>query len=73
VHANASLDSVKPRFAVDAHLRELFSPGEEGEPEQHPHVEPSLPTREAAPSPPETIREEATPPGEAEVASHGGW
>jgi hypothetical protein len=67
VHANASLDSVKPRFAVDAHLRELFSPGEEGEPEQHPHVEPSLPTREAAPSPPETIREEATPPGEAPV------
>src|SRR5713226_8423974 len=25
VEANASMDSVKPRFAVDAHLRELFT------------------------------------------------
>src|SRR6266851_2291786 len=36
VHANTSLDSVKPRFAVDMHLRELFSTGEEGEPGQAP-------------------------------------
>ena len=42
VHANASLDSVKPRFAVDMHLRELFSTGEEGEPGQAPQVESSL-------------------------------
>jgi hypothetical protein len=67
VNANASLDSVKPRFAVDAHLRELFSTGEEAEPEQAPHEEPSLPTREGATSPPETISEGATPPGEAPV------
>src|SRR5437868_14004870 len=37
VQANASLDSLKPRFAVEAHLRELFSTGEEAEPGQPPH------------------------------------
>jgi hypothetical protein len=68
VHANASLDSVKPRFAVDSHLRELFSTGEEGKPEQPPHVEQLPPTSEAAPSPPETIREEATPQSSASVS-----
>ncbi len=67
VHANASLDSVKPRFAVDMHLRELFSTGEGGEPEQAPQVESSLLTSEAATSHPETNREEATPFGEAPV------
>lgn len=48
VAANASLDSVKPRFAVEQHLRALFAPQEEAEPEQSPHVEPSLPTSAAA-------------------------
>jgi transposase len=67
VHANASLDSVKPRFAVDMHLRELFSTGEGGEPEQAPQVESSLLTSEAATSHPETNREEAIPFGEAPV------
>ena len=67
VAANASLDSVKPRFAVEQHLRALFATEEEGEPEQAPHVEPSLSTSAAAPSPPEAIREEATPLGEAAV------
>ena len=67
VHANASLDSVKPRFAVDMHLRELFSTGGEGEPGQAPQVESSLLTSEAATSHPETNREEATPFGEAPV------
>ena len=67
VHANAYLDSVKPRFAVDMHLRELFSTGEGGEPEQAPQVESSLLTSEAATSHPETNREEATPFGEAPV------
>lgn len=67
VHANASLNSVKPRFAVDSHLRELFSAGERGEPEQAPQVDPSRPTSEVVPSSPETIREEATPPSEAPV------
>jgi len=67
VHANASLDSVKPRFAVDAHLRALFSTAEAAELEQAPQVDPSLPTSEVVPSSPEAIREEATPPGEAPV------
>jgi transposase len=49
VAANASLDSVKPRFAVEQHLRALFATEEEAEPEQAPHVEPSLPTSAAAP------------------------
>jgi hypothetical protein len=68
VHANASLDSVKPRFAVDTHLRELFSTGDEGEPEQPPHVEPLLPTGEAVPSSPEIIRDEVTPQSSASVS-----
>jgi hypothetical protein len=67
VNANASLDSVKPRFAVDSHLRELFSTEEKGEPEQASHVEPSLSTRAAFPSHPDTIREEQTSPDEAPV------
>src|SRR5713226_2731868 len=49
VAANASLDSVKPRFAVEQHLRALFATQEEAEPEQAPHVEPCLPTSAAAP------------------------
>ena|SRR6266849_4274917 len=61
------LDSVKPRFAVDSHLRELFSTGEGGELEQAPQVDPFLSTSAVGPSSPETIREEATPPGEALV------
>lgn len=72
MHANASLDSVRPRFAVDAHLRELFSTAEAAEPEQALQVDPSLPTSEVVPSSPEAIREEVTPHGEAEVASHCG-
>jgi transposase len=65
VAANASLDSVKPRFAIEQHLRALFATEEEAGPEQAPHEEPALSTSAAAPLPPETIREEATPPGEA--------
>jgi transposase len=70
VHANASLDSVKPRFAVEQHLGELFSKDEEAELEQAPYVEPSLPTSEAASShpDPDTIREEVTPSNQALVA-----
>ena len=69
VQANASLDSVKLRFAVDSHLRELFSTGEEAEPGQPPHVEPPLPMSKVATSPPEIIREEARPPSEASVSA----
>jgi hypothetical protein len=67
VNANASLDSVKPRFAVDSHLRELFSTKEEGAPEQASHVEASLPIRAAVPSHPAPIPEEETSPDEAPV------
>jgi len=68
VQANASLDSVKPRFAVEAHLRALFATTEAAEPEQALQVDPSLPTSEVVPSFPEAIREETPPPGKAEVA-----
>ncbi len=67
VQANASLDSVKPRFAVDSHLRELFSIGEGGEPEQTLQADPSLLTSEVVPSSPEAIGEEATPSSEVPV------
>ncbi len=67
VQANASLDSVKPRFAVDSHLRELFSTGEGGEPEQTLQADPSLLTSEVVPSSPEAIGEEATPSSEVPV------
>src|SRR2546427_9912356 len=40
VNANASMDSVKPRFAVDAHLRELFATEEQEEPEPAVDAEP---------------------------------
>src|SRR5258708_19642666 len=33
VNANASMESVKPRFAVEKHLRELFCPEEQEKPE----------------------------------------
>jgi hypothetical protein len=33
VQANASMESVKPRFAVDSHLRALFATEEQEEPE----------------------------------------
>src|SRR5260370_42518395 len=48
-------------------MRARFGKEEGGGPEQGPHVEPSLSTSAAAPSPPEAIREEATPLGEAAV------
>ena len=44
VNANASMDSVKPRFAVDSHLRELFATEEKEEPEPAADAQPSLPT-----------------------------
>ncbi len=67
VNANASMDSVKPRFAVDSHLRELFATGREEEPEPTANAEPSLSTSEAGTSSPEAIREETTPPSQAPV------
>src|SRR5437868_476233 len=40
VNANASMESVKPRFAVDSHLRELFTTEEKEEPERAADEEP---------------------------------
>jgi hypothetical protein len=59
VNANASMESVKPRFAVDAHLRELFAT--EGREEPAADGEPSLPTSHAGTSPAEAIGVEMTP------------
>src|SRR5713101_5045510 len=67
VNANASMESVKPRFAVDAHLRELFATEGKAEPDSA-DAELSFPTSEAGTSHPEVIREETTPPSEAPVS-----
>jgi len=60
VNANASMDSVKPRFAVDSHLRELFAMEEKAEPEPAADVEPCPPANEAGTSHPD--RGDAAPP-----------
>src|SRR5260370_11444954 len=67
VNANASMESVKPRFVVEAHLANLFAAETEGPREEAEQVPPSLSTSAAAPSPPEAIRDEATPLGDAAV------
>ncbi len=67
VNANASMESVKPRFAVEKHLRELFSTEEKEEPECAADAEPSLLTSEAGASPPEAIHEETAPSSQASV------
>ncbi len=59
VNANASMESVKPRFAVDAHLRELFAT--KGKEEPPADGEPSLPPSEAGTSPAGAIGVEMTP------------
>ena len=61
VNANASMASVKPRFAVDAHLRELFATEGKEEPECTADAEPCPTTSEAETSPPEAICEEMMP------------
>src|SRR6266571_5267545 len=65
VNTNASMESVKPRFAVERHLRELFATEGQEEPEPAADAEPSLLTSEAGPSPLEAIHEETTPLSEA--------
>ncbi len=67
VNANASMDSVKPRFAVDSHLRELFATEEKEEPEPASDAGPCPTTSEAGISPPEATHEETTPPSEVPV------
>src|SRR3989441_11731526 len=50
VNANASMESVKPRFAVDSHLRELFSMEGKEEPEPAADAEPCPTASEAGTS-----------------------
>src|SRR6266487_1496208 len=67
VNANASMDSVKPRFAVDEHLRELFATAGKEEPECTADAESCPTTSEAETSPPEAIREEMMPTNQAQA------
>ncbi len=59
------MESVRPRFAVDAHLRELFATEEKEEPEHAAEVEPCPTASEAGTTPPEAIREETTASNDA--------
>ena len=65
MNANASMESVKPRFAVDAHLRELFAT--EGKEEPAADGEPSLPSSEAGTSPAGVIGGEMTPTNQVQA------
>src|SRR5712692_5140645 len=67
VNANAAMESVKPRFVVEKHLRELFATEEKEEPELAVDGEPPLPTSEAETSPPEMIHEETILPSQVPV------
>src|SRR2546423_9195439 len=61
VNANASIESVKPRLAVEKHLRELFATEGKEEPEPAADAEPYPTTSEAGTSHPQAISEETTP------------
>jgi hypothetical protein len=67
VNANASRESVKPRFAVDSHLRELFATEEKEEPEHAAEAETCPTASEAGTSPTETICEEMSASNDAQV------
>jgi hypothetical protein len=67
VNANASMESVKPRFAVEKHLRELFSTEAKEEPEPTADTDQNPSTQQAPVSHSDSIHEEATPPSQASV------
>ena len=67
VNANASMESVKPRFAVEAHLRELFATEEKEEPERAA-AEPCTAANEHRASLPDGIGEEMAASNEAHVS-----
>jgi transposase len=73
VNANASMESVKPRFAVDSHLRELFATEEKEGPGPVSDVGSCPLTSEARTSHPEAIGEEPPSPGEAPVPPTPVW
>src|SRR5712692_4058960 len=60
VNANASMESVKPRFAVEKHLRELFCTEEKEEPEPAADAEPYPTSSEGRAPLPEATGEEMT-------------
>jgi len=68
VNANASMESVKPRFAVDAHLRELFATEEKEEAERAAAAEPCTDASEHKASLPEGIGEEMAASNKADVS-----
>jgi hypothetical protein len=59
------MESVKPRFAVDAHLRELFAT--EGKEEPAAHGEPSPPPGEAGTGPAGATGDEMTPTNQVQA------
>jgi hypothetical protein len=67
VEANASMDSVKPRFAVDAHLRALFGSEEQQEPEPATDAEPRVAASERHASHQEEMCEEMGASNELQV------
>ncbi len=67
VNANASMESVKPRFAVDSHLRELFATEEKEGPEPASDAGPCPTASEDGASLPEAIREEMTPTNQVQA------
>jgi transposase len=67
VNANASMESVKPRFAVDAHLRELFATEEHEEPKPAVDGEPCIAASEHSASLQEVVWEEMAASNEAHV------
>jgi transposase len=68
VNANASMESVKPRFAVEKHLRELFATEEKAEPEPAADAEPCPTTSEAGTSHPEAISDKMTPTNQVQAS-----
>ncbi len=68
VNANASMESVKPRFAVEEHLRDLFATEGKEEPEHTANAGSPLPTSEAGTSPPEAIRDEIAPMNQVQAS-----
>jgi hypothetical protein len=67
VDANASMESVKPRFAVDAHLRELFATKEHQEPEPAVDAKPCLAASERSASLQEGMWEEMVASNELQM------
>src|SRR5438034_8634064 len=60
------METVKPRFAVDSHLRELFATEEKAEPAAD--AEPGPTTSEAGTSHPEAMSDKMTPTNQVQAS-----